>query len=330
MIRHSATILILSWSAAGAAGAAACGSTQSQDGAVRAPVVRSADAAALVAKADDELTTTRALDYRAPRNREARSNPFDRAFELLYEACKRGERSACWRYIELPYNYVLLDMHQAGMEVSRHCVAGDGLSCRALTSWAVRNRAFSHEASIASTQRLCNIGVAAACTGASDYYESLELLAERNRWLQKACDLGDGRSCSQMAIIDRAAGKPEEAVAALEARAMDRVRAECNQGYAHSCSWLMMFHDGDVKRVEETAEEGCRAGLIEECDLLTRSKIRPALRAYASEQLCALRGEECDTLAELRTAPIGKRDADLADYLCREWSRDEACAYLPR
>ncbi len=286
MLRHDMTALLVS----SAAALAACGGTRDPGREPRVPEAPPADAATFVAKAERELAAIRTLDYRGPRDIEPRWEQLRRASDLLYQACKRGDRPSCWRYFGSKHTDEVSRAHEIAMEMGRHCLSGDGMSCRALTLRGPREYGFAHHRGLAETRRMCEAGLAAACVGLSEHHRFVKQHAESRAWLQKACDLGDAASCEKAAYLDREAGKPEDAVAALTARSVDRARAECGQGYALRCQWLMYRHDGDLRRMEETAEVGCRAGLLEECALLTGKNIRPELRAYAAEEICTHRG----------------------------------------
>ncbi|HSR97905.1 MAG TPA: hypothetical protein VLM79_12685 [Kofleriaceae bacterium] len=311
----------------------------------------------LVATADRELVVNRSLDYRAPREAVRRAAQ-DRAVTLLQRACKLGDARSCWRALELPNHGHTADSHALAVVLGKKCLAGQMRSCWALRPSQFRSSALDDDGAAAETDALCAKGLAAACYGASQRMASAP--AERRRWLQKGCDLGDAWSCEKAVDLDQSAGKPEAEVAALTRRTVERATVECGQGFAASCLYLAKFHRGDKKRVEVTAKEGCAAGMYADCDVLTRNDVDPTLRAYAMEERCTLQGYDCSSLADTRTDPTGIRDAyehgcqlgdrdrclelvkryrantlpepvpgrarDLADYLCAKRDVPEACS----
>ncbi len=355
VLRHGMTTILVGW--ATAVMVAACGSTHAQEGGSPSPKIPSAvDVATLVANAERELAASFMLDYRAPRDRESHSALRRRASEFFYQACKRGDPSSCWRYAAIGGHN-----NEIAMEAARHCLAGHRMSCRALASYDLLF-SFDYEHKFSEIQRMCHAGLIAACVRASIATLS-DRPAEHRQWLQKACDLGGSASCQEAADFDKEAGKPENEVEALYARALDHARVECDWGYARSCLRLKASQQGSRERVEETALVGCRSGFSEDCSIFRLLDLRPEMRAHGLAKGCSLgKGNLCEELARLRTDPIEERDArehgcqfgwkpsclrlvrqyywkelpepvpgrgaDLADYLCKEHQEAEACALV--
>jgi len=100
--------------------------------------------------------------------------------------------------------------------------------------------------------------------------------------------------------------------------------AECRHGFPLSCEVLATRtsdaseRDQLVARAGELAREGCRLGIINECEAVAIAWPEPDRRA-AYEQLCAVQRSECDRLGAL-LEDEGHRDAARAEY-------ERACQY---
>lgn len=315
--------------------------------------------AALIEEADRLIAQSEVLDYRAPRDRDARLAPRRAGIERLVAACRRGHEAACWRAAVRQTGGAVREREALLLAVGANCLAGDELSCRALTLHELRSP-FEGADELRRARERCIGGLAVACVWAMG---DAARPAQRT-WLERGCRHGDAGACDELAVRAKDDGATEDEIARARERAVERARVECDRGYARSCARLAGWGAGAGEVVLAAAERGCSDGLLGECVFLHATEAPQAVRDWGTERDCVARGFGCNLLAELRTTPDGARDAyehacqlgstrdcfelakrylagqlpepvpgrgkDLAELLCTEDRKPEACALLHR
>lgn len=153
--------------------------------------------------------------------------------------------------------------------------------------------------------------------------------AQADEIVKKNCLAGDAMSCRAMKYEPNLPGDPghiaiADACYGPNAKACDYegLRRECHAGYPRSCSVLAHLQPKrpDLHEILATAyklaHEGCRLGILSECEILHGDILDPSSapiedRRLALEQECTLRRAHCDDLGELYLAidPAKARDA---------------------
>jgi TPR repeat protein len=265
------------------------------------------DAAALTAEANALVQASQTLDYRAPRQRDARRGALERAIALYLEACRAGDRPSCWKAAAIPGGGVVEELDDVLARAGDHCLAGDEASCRAVGDARVVGRGgWSGDAREAAVD-LCDRGLGSFCgvVGTS----ALTRDADRARWFERGCDHGHGDTCDRLRQQAETEGWPAEALAAIRERTRQVRAARCDQDTTRDCQVLANHGEVPWTRVAELAAAGCALGLVGECDILHVSDVEPALRERGLAAVCAARGVGCDALVAMRSEPIGVRDA---------------------
>jgi hypothetical protein len=313
-------------------------------GGPRAPVAAPGqdDPRALVAAAERLVASSLELDYAAPMQTHPGVAERARAVTMYLAACRAGDQPSCWHAAYLrPPKLTSPERRAAIWQIGRNCLAGDALSCRALTADEFRSFVFGRDRAIEA----CEAGLAAGCENAA---EEEALLARGNRWqvqrpwLEHGCSLGDARCCARLGELAAGSGLSSLVVAEWTQRAADHARAECAAGYARSCD-IERAGRADaalVARMLELAEDGCRQGLIDECGLLADPvDADRALRIHGAGRDCAIAGVNCAALAQLHLEgpardPIKARDAletacQLHGDLCGDLAKQYLTGTLP-
>jgi len=271
------------------------------------------DPQGLAAAAERLMVSSLELDYEAPMRPHPGIVMRQRAVDMYLGACRAGDRPSCWHaaYVQPP-RLTGPERRAALWLVGRNCLAGDQMSCRALIADDFRQFGFAGRATEA-----CQDGLAAGCENAAEE-EALRAGADpwqaRRPWLEHGCTIGDARCCHRLADLAAEHGVSSLVVEKWRSRAVDRARDECAAGVARSCELL---HQADPRdpgaagRMVAAAGEGCRAGLIDECQLLgSPSTDDRALRIHGMGRYCAVQGFGCLQLADLhlRDAPGPDRE----------------------
>ena len=157
-----------------------------------------------------------------PRARQGARASFDRA-------CAAGVEDACVHSARMSERLLDLEFglfggatpEQAALYVAR-CDAGEALACLFMANWAGYG-AEAEAQELTYAQRGCELGSAEACEVGASYLRQQEPTLGVNPMLEKSCELGDLRGCSQLAY---AKGNP--AGLPLHERA-------CEGGAAASC-----------------------------------------------------------------------------------------------
>lgn len=299
-------------SATCAAGSATSGSAVAAASVPAGPVKRSGPADALVAKAEQLLVASVALDERrplldAPYDRE----PVRRAF---YEACRAGDVRSCWMVREVenrnPKAKPQLYEQDAVARVMDHCRGGDRLSC-----YALRDDDF-HDIDVLPGHYARNVECRLS-DGACD----LDGLA-------RECRAGSGPSC--VLLLQRRGG-PDRASILADAR---RFTSEaCRAGIMRDCELIPELFPADADRAERivAADLDCTIGMASCVDLgKLYLSTDPAKAQEALERACQFVGAwsdpalQCEDLWRGYTAkppvlrePTPGRAAQLRDWLCK-------------
>ncbi len=289
----------------------ACG----PQGAGSAEPPAASDPQGMAAAAERLMVSSLELDYDAPMRAHAGIAMRERAIEMYLGACRAGDRPSCWHAAHVqPPKLTGKARREALWLVGRNCLAGDAMSCRALTADEFRQFGFDERATEA-----CQAGLAAGCENAAEL-EALRPGADpwqaRRPWLEHGCTLGDARSCRRLAALAAEHGMSSLVVERWQARALVRSREECTAGVARSCELLQQLvpRDRDAgARMVAAADEGCRAGLIDECKLLGSPATEDrALRIHGMGRYCAVQGYGCTQLADLHLKDAAGPDRDPA------------------
>jgi hypothetical protein len=256
---------------------------------------RGKDPAPLVAEAERLLARSAELDYAAPA-KPTRRDQREAAAALFLEACGLGDRRACW--MAATHGDLLAPSHDRAMRaVIASCRAGDRTSCRFLDS--SRNRVFL-DTDVAA--EACKDGLGVGCP----HMWTQEMTeAEERALAERGCELGDARSCGEL----DASGP----------RTLAALRRECEAGYPTSC---------EEPRQLTLAEEGCRTGILAECQLLSQLvRDDPARQAAALAPLCHHLGLRCADLSFLHRPPHKNLPGALPDAEAERDAYEHACQH---
>lgn len=322
--------------------------------------VAQSNRSALLAEADELLSESRRLDFRAPME-NTRTTALDAAIRKLMEACLAGEPSACWRahatggwaVATIPFR------HQAAVAVGEHCIAGDRPSCVALES-GFGNTLIDFVPSLADEQLDgCALGDKTACAQSSSAIQCLlvaappgscdSLLATASpatsiALVKDLCHRGLGAACRLLAWKGAELQLSTEQVAEYERQAcrfqepigceLAARRAGSGADHADRAYWEVRRDetrrrscaDGDAYACESADDPAAETVAERACRAGLVDVCRLAHSAKGLEQICATGGDECEQLAKLR-AGSGLPERDALEHGCQFFGVDQ-CARL--
>jgi hypothetical protein len=272
----------------------------------------SAPAASLVAKAEQALKESMRLDYRRP----LILDPVDRtAIRASYlEACKTGNPRACWMVLNvanrigerLPYE------GEAKTLVRANCIAGDRMSCRALTeasrdpgedpnhsaAWLACNMDTT-TCDFEALHRGCLAGFPANCDlwldKQPDAPDRAELIALEVRLARDGCRKGLLSECGM--LRDRLEAKPGTPIPdrVLAAEQLCAIGLDCNKLGA-------LYQSTDAVKARDAYERACQlTDYVDEPSLACKD----AWRAYTDPKSGI-------------TEPVPGRAKQLRDWACTQ------------
>jgi hypothetical protein len=262
------------------------------------------DVAELMRRADEAFASTLKPDYDRPFVEKPHGLPW--VSERYLEACRAGERRACWIADTVHSSEATRKM------VSDNCLAGDPMSCRAIRPSGMAE----------SDRRLPGwVGRAFACEDgcAKDVQQRCEAMGCRPL-MQQECEAGFPLSCwnREINLKDKQAWERAAALA----------RNGCQEGIYTECSWLDVWAgDPDAgDKICTMAAEGC---LVNSFDLFNNTDLtgyrdwleRGCQYGELKEQLAT-----CNTLASgyhgMYREPVPGRSEALTAWVC---ARDPEC-----
>ena len=196
----------------------------------------------------------------------------ERAEGLYERGCGAGRARACTELGELAASGTTHEpsARRAAKWWRKGCEAGDPRSCHLLGLAVLDGRSAGQDTDegIEMLTEACAARYAPSCSQLADFHragvfvERSELSAEAND--RRACEFGDGESCTELGVRARAAGRNEDARAHLT--------AACEQADPRGCALLGDLHglgaDGipvDAERSAKAYGAACRGGLFEAC-----------------------------------------------------------------
>lgn len=305
-------------------GVSSCGSPQPVAPEVPGNAPARASVAELLARAERANAEHLPLDYARPFERA--SVPESPAVALYLDACRAGDKRACWLAMQLAEQDAVVSapLERAPAQISSrwrealklveaNCMGGDRESCRALPADAdARSLSFPTAPGLLGRSRRCS--------------ESDTLSGCSETLLRSECDAGFVRSCRALSglLVLRSAesAKPHELVDEAEAIAQraDHLGADdCNAGIVATCTL--------EEAVVAGSELVCSFG--RQCSTLAQSYLRQGdtRRARdAAERDCQYFANRCAELGVMYLdgtlpEPVVGRGQALVDFVCASYRR---------
>lgn len=245
-----------------------------------------------------------------------RPNP-ERVDALLERGCAADRATACTRLgaLAMTGRTSTPNPRRAVKLWRKACSGGDADGCRQLALATIEGRGTSQdpEAGIALLVGACDAKSAEACRQLAGFHRAGIFVpkseAEAEKAELRACEFGDGTSCTELGLRARSTGEAEVARKHLE--------AGCTRGDPRGCALLGDLHalgaDGvpiDPDRAAQAYAEACRGGLFEACG---RAAAAEGTAGIGAEELRVLyriacdggNVEACDYLAGMMLDGIG-------------------------
>lgn len=226
-----------------------------------------------------------------------RPNP-ERVDDLLERGCAVDRATACTRLgvLAMSGRTSTPNPRRAVKLWKKACIAGDSNGCRQLGLATIDGRGTAHdpEAGIALLVGACAADSAAACRQLAGFHRAGMLVPKSEAKAQtaelRACELGDGASCTELGLRARNTGEAEVARTQLE--------SGCMRGDPRGCALLGDLYalgaDGvpiDADRAALAYAEACRGGLFEACG---RAAAAEGTAGIDPEELRVLYRVACD------------------------------------
>jgi uncharacterized protein len=267
-----------------------------------------------------------------PKDEAQAAMALERGRKLQSKACDAGDLLACQA---LPTGQSKADPAKRFTTLQRGCELDDGISCYLLAQPLLGARRAGTEATVATMERACALGVAAACEKLGTWSEKGEGVPRDPTaavaWLRKSadirmrqCDTGDAGAC--LAISEQFSegrGVPQDNVKAAQFASLGLTlhSDSCEAGDTYACgeagdilSSSLSRVPNDLARAAAFYEIGCRRGVSFSCASLARLYQKGRGVPRDDERAASLLRRACDADDAVSCFKVGDATRGIVIY----------------